>query len=205
VPKAWAPGGALDVRAVYLHGGQWMFYSPFDYADLVMDLAARFQGPVLAIDYPLTPAGSWSDQKDAALQGLRWLAAWDGAAAGAVCAPGSCTASAAAAGRGPVAEKAPTLQLLMAAAARPNITIGGAWWLWAGAGWLRAPPLRVCAGGELRSTASNVFGSAAPKTHLPSIPCDEASSSCPCILCPPSTLPQATLPEATLPLQPSPQ
>jgi hypothetical protein len=105
-----------------------MYYSPFTgrYPAAAMELAKRTLGPVLAIDYPLSPAGSWRDQAEAAMLALRWLASWDGAVAGGVCRPGRCGAAAAAAGRGPVAAGAKTFQQLLDAEAIPSLAIGGA-------------------------------------------------------------------------------
>jgi acetyl esterase/lipase len=73
-----------------------------------MQLASRLGGPVLLIDYPLVPMGSWRDQVNATMQALRWLAAWDGRIAGEVCRPGSCKANSA-----PPAERSPTLAQLL--------------------------------------------------------------------------------------------
>lgn len=118
VPEAWRPGAAPDRRMVYTHGGNWSFLSPFDYRDAMMQLASRLGAPIVAIDYPLVPVGSWKDQVGATLGALRWLAAWDGARGPGtcVCRPRACAAAVEASEKrgAALADGAPSMAQLLA-------------------------------------------------------------------------------------------
>lgn len=63
-------------RMLWVHGGSWMYGSPTTtgYDVLTHKLAKAANIVVMALDYPLIPAGNFSSIQDATLAALRWLA-----------------------------------------------------------------------------------------------------------------------------------
>jgi len=73
----WWPKGAdcSSARIVFVHGGNWMYGSPFEdgYDVLGSKLAAVTRAVVMVIDYRLLPVGNYSDIVQSGLEALVWL------------------------------------------------------------------------------------------------------------------------------------
>eukprot|EP00928_Gymnodinium_smaydae_P007690 TRINITY_DN12752_c0_g1_i1.p1 TRINITY_DN12752_c0_g1~~TRINITY_DN12752_c0_g1_i1.p1 ORF type:complete len:569 (+),score=31.88 TRINITY_DN12752_c0_g1_i1:71-1777(+) len=77
VDVLWTPRGAdcNTPRALYIHGGSWMYGAPDrdGYASFISKLAERSGIMILVIDYRLVPVGTYSQILHASLEALNWL------------------------------------------------------------------------------------------------------------------------------------
>lgn len=74
----WVPDGATcdSPRVIYVHGGSWMYGSPFDlgYDQVGAKLSASTGSIVLVPDYPLIPVGNYTVIMEAMVRAVQWLA-----------------------------------------------------------------------------------------------------------------------------------